>query len=90
MHDRLFDAHRRLEEADLRAYAEEVGLDVGRFRREMKEHAHAGRVREDLRSGLRSGVRGTPTFFINGIRHDAPNDFETLLAALEAAGEVEG
>jgi predicted DsbA family dithiol-disulfide isomerase len=90
MHDRLFDAHRRLEDADLRAYAEEVGLDVGRFRREMEEHAHAGRVREDLRSGLRSGVRGTPTFFINGIRHDAPNDFETLLAALEAAGEVEG
>jgi protein-disulfide isomerase len=90
MHDRLFDAHRRLEDADLRAYAEEVGLDVARFRREMEEHAHAGRVREDLRSGLRSGVRGTPTFFINGIRHDAPNDFETLLAALEAAGEVEG
>jgi protein-disulfide isomerase len=90
MHDRLFDAHRRLEDADLRAYAEEVGLDVGRFRREMEEHAHAGRVREDLRSGLRSGVRGTPTFFINGIRHDAPNDFETLLAALDAAGEVEG
>ncbi len=90
MHDRLFDAHRRLEDADLRAYAEEIGLDVGRFRREMEEHAHAGRVREDLRSGLRSGVRGTPTFFINGIRHDAPNDFETLLAALEAAGEVEG
>ena len=90
MHDRLFDAHRRLEDADLRAYAEEVGLDVARFRREMEEHAHAGRVREDLRSGLRSGVRGTPTFFINGIRHDAPNDFETLLAALDAAGEVEG
>jgi predicted DsbA family dithiol-disulfide isomerase len=89
MHDRLFDAHRRLEDADLRAYAEEVGLDVGRFRSEMEEHAHAGRVREDLRSGLRSGVRGTPTFFINGVRHDAPNDFETLLAALEAAGEVE-
>src|SRR5918997_145442 len=90
MHDRLFEAHRRLGDADLRAYAEEIGLDVGRFRREMEEHAHAGRLREDLRSGLRSGVRGTPTFFINGIRHDAPNDFETLLAALDAAGEVEG
>jgi protein-disulfide isomerase len=89
MHDRLFEAHRRLEDADLRGYAEEIGLDVGRFRKETEEHAHAGRVREDLRSGLRSGVRGTPTFYINGIRHDGPNDFESLLAALEAAGEVE-
>ena len=90
MHDRLFEVRRRLEDADLRGYAEEVGLDVRRFRREMEEHAHADRVREDLRSGLRSGVRGTPTFFINGIRHDGPNDFESLLAALEYAGEVEG
>jgi protein-disulfide isomerase len=90
MHDRLFEARRRLEDADLRGYAEEVGLDVERFRSEAEEHAYAGRVREDLRSGLRSGVRGTPTFFINGIRHEGPNDFETLLAALENAGEVEG
>jgi protein-disulfide isomerase len=90
MHDRLFEARRRLEDADLRGYAKEIGLDVERFRRETEEHAHAGRVREDLRSGLRSGVRGTPTFFINGIRHDGPNDFETLLAALENAGEAEG
>jgi protein-disulfide isomerase len=90
MYDRLFEARRRLEDADLRRYAEEFGLDVERFRRETEEHAHAGRVREDLRSGLRSGVRGTPTFFINGIRHDGPNDLETLLAALENAGEVEG
>ena len=90
MHDRLFEARRKLEDADLRGYAEEIGLDVERFWRETEEHDHAGRVREDLRSGLRSGVRGTPTFFINGIRHDGPNDFETLLAALENAGEVEG
>ena len=89
MHDRLFEARRRLGEADLRGYAEEIGLDVGRFESEMEEHAHASRVREDLRSGLRSGVRRTPTFFIDGLRHDGSGGFETLLAALEAAGEVE-
>jgi protein-disulfide isomerase len=90
MHDRLFEAHRRLEDADLERYAAEVGLDVERFEKEMEEHAHAGRVREHLRSGLRSGVRGTPTFFINGARHDGARDFETLLAALEAAREARG
>jgi protein-disulfide isomerase len=90
MHDRLFEAHRRLEKADLKRYAGEVGLDVERFERETEEHAHAGRVREDLRSGLRSGVRGTPTFFINGVRHDGSHNFEALLAALEAAGEAKG
>ena len=86
MHDRLFEAHRRLGEEDLLRYAEEIRLDVRRFGREMAEHAHAGRVRRDLESGLLSGVPGTPTFFINGVRHDGSHDFETLLAALEGAG----
>ena len=90
MHDRLFEAHRRLEDANLKRYAGEVGLDVERFELETEEHAHAGRVREDLWSGLKSGVRGTPTFFINSVRHDGSRDFETLLAALEAAGEPRG
>jgi protein-disulfide isomerase len=40
---------------------------------------------KDFRSGIRSGVNGTPTFFINGVRHDAPWDLPTLLAAVEAA-----
>ncbi len=85
MHDRLFEAHRRLGEEDLLRYAEEIGLDVGRFEREMGGHVYSGRVRRDLESGLRSGVPGTPTFFINGIRHDGSYNFETLLAALEGA-----
>jgi predicted DsbA family dithiol-disulfide isomerase len=67
-------------------YAEEIGLDVKRFGREMAEHAHAGRVRRDLESGLLSGVPGTPTFFMNGVRHDGSHGFETLLAALVGAG----
>jgi protein-disulfide isomerase len=44
-------------------------------------------VREDFRSGVSSGVNGTPTFFINGVRHDASYDAETLLAALERAAK---
>ncbi len=59
--------------------------DLARFDREMAEHAHAGRAREDVLSGARSGVNGTPTFFINGVRHDGDYEFGTLLAAIERA-----
>ena len=51
---------------------------------------YAGRVREDFMSGVRSGVNGTPTFFINGRRHDASYDLETLLAAIDAASPEGG
>ena len=85
MHDMLFDNQRALEDEDLTRYAAELGLDTARFGRELAGHAHAHRVNEDVRSGLKSGVRGTPTFFVDGIRHDGPNDLATLRAAVERA-----
>jgi protein-disulfide isomerase len=85
MHDMLFDNQRALEDEDLRRYASELGLDMARFDRELAEHAHVHRVNEDVRSGLKSGVQGTPTFFADGLRHDGPNDLATLRAALEEA-----
>jgi protein-disulfide isomerase len=85
MHDLLFENQRRLSDEDLRAYAEKLGLDVGMFDEDLAEHAHAERVREDFMSGVRSGVNGTPTFYINGVRYDDSYDVETLLAALERA-----
>jgi protein-disulfide isomerase len=85
MHDVLYENQRHLEDENLRAYAEQLGLDVERFGNELAEHVHAPRVREDFMSGVRSGVNGTPTFFINGARHDDSYELETLLAALERA-----
>jgi protein-disulfide isomerase len=85
MHDVLYENQRHLEDEDLRAYAEQVGLDVERFGKELAEHVHAARVREDFMSGVRSGVNGTPTFYINGARHDDSYELEVLLAALESA-----
>src|SRR5262245_9704714 len=87
MHDYLYEHQRHLEGADLHAYAEAVGLDVDRFDRELAQHAHADRVREDFMSGVHSGVNGTPSFYISGQRHDASYDLDTLLAALERAAE---
>ena len=85
MHDVLYENQRHLEDDDLRGYAEQLGLDAERFAGELAEHVHAPRVREDFMSGVRSGVNGTPTFFINGVRHDDSYELETLLAALERA-----
>ena len=74
-----------LADRDLTAYAAAVGLDVERFEREMVAQTYRDRVRADFMSGVRSGVNGTPSFFINGRRHNDSYDLETLLAAIEAA-----
>ncbi len=70
MHDLLYENQKNLRDQDLRAYAEKLGLDVELFDKELSEHVHAERVHEDFMSGVRSGVNGTPTFYINGSRHD--------------------
>ena len=62
-----------------------LALDEARVQRELASHMHAPRVREDFLSGVRSGVNGTPTFFINGIRHDASWDVDTLEEVLRAS-----
>jgi protein-disulfide isomerase len=90
MHDLLYENQSRLRDQDLHAYAEKLQLDVEPFDEEMADHVHAERVREDFMSGVRSGVNGTPTFYINGARHDGSYDVETLLAALERAGVRDG
>jgi protein-disulfide isomerase len=82
MHDTLYENQSKLENEDLHRYAEKLGLDVQRFDRELAEHVYAARVHEDFLSGVRSGVNGTPTFYVNGVRHDDSYDPETLIAAL--------
>jgi protein-disulfide isomerase len=85
MHDLLFAHQDALEPADLRRYAEELGLDVDRFWEEVRSRAHARRIAEDVRSAEESGVAGTPTFFVNGRRHQGAYDAETLGAAVRLA-----
>jgi protein-disulfide isomerase len=85
MHDKMFANQQALANGYLVEYADGLGLDTSRFLRDMSSHAYAERVREDFMSGMQSGVNGTPTFFINGVRHDGPWDVETLLTAVEKA-----
>lgn len=85
MHDMLYENQDALEDEDLVRYARALHLDVPRFVKEMEAGTYTERVREDFRSGVRSGVNGTPTFFINGARHDGAYDLASLLAAIEEA-----
>jgi protein-disulfide isomerase len=84
MHDMLFEHQRSLLDRHLVGYAAAVGLDAAVFEEELRAHTYNARVREDFLSGVRSGVNGTPTFFINGVRFDDSWDPDTLTAALEA------
>ncbi len=86
MQDLLFDHQDALRPDDLIAYAERIGLDVERFTNDLREHAGATRVAEDVDSADLSGVSGTPTFFINGRRHYGAYDIATLSAAVRTAG----
>jgi protein-disulfide isomerase len=83
MHDALFNNQDALDDEDLVRYAAAIGLDESRFTTELAGHVHAARVREDFMGGVRSGVNGTPTFFINGARHDGSFALGALLAAIE-------
>jgi protein-disulfide isomerase len=85
MHDYLYEHQTALADRSLEQYAGAVGLDVDRFDRDMTGQLYTDRVREDFVGGVRSGVNGTPTFFINGVRHDGSYDLATLLDALERA-----
>jgi len=90
MHDVLFENQDALEDADLATYAETLALDADRLVTEVETGAYIGRVREDFKSGIRSGVNGTPTFFINGRRYDGPPDAETLIAVFNELLAVRG
>ena len=85
MHDKLLEHQDELSPRDIMRYAEELGLDVERFHEELMEHDHGGRVTDDVDSADASGVAGTPSFFINGQRHQGAYDVGTLTAAVRAA-----
>lgn len=85
MHALLFKHQRMLAQGGLADIAAEAGLDMERFRRDMERHAFVERVRHDMRSGVASGVQGTPTFFINGVRYTESWRPEALLDALRSA-----
>ena len=84
MHDLLFARAAALTEPDLLGYVAELGLDADRVAAELASGVHGPRVQRDVGTAARSGVNGTPTFFVNGRRHNGPFDLAALRAALDA------
>jgi protein-disulfide isomerase len=85
MHDVLFENQAHLDAQHLRAYAERLGLDMARYTAEMDDEIYLQRVREHMESGKGSGVRGTPTFFVNGRILDVSFGLRALFDAVEEA-----
>src|SRR5208282_4267457 len=85
MHDRLFENQPRLGEALFMDLGEKRKLSTTALRQALEQGAFEARVRADFKGGVRSGVNGTPTFFINGHRHDGSFEFETLVSAIHRA-----
>jgi Na+/H+ antiporter NhaA len=85
MHDLLLDHQGALTARNLVGYAGELGLDTGRFAADLRRHAGAAKIASDQDSADLSGVSGTPTFFINGMRHHGAYDIGTLSTAVRSA-----
>jgi len=85
MHDMLYAHQRALDDQHLAEYVALLGVPTSEVKRALAQHAYADRIREDFMSGVRSGVNGTPSFFINGLRHDGSYERDELLAAIAEA-----
>ncbi len=88
MHDLIFENQQRLGGELYLELAGELGLAVEALQSALESGKYEDRVAADFKGGVRSGVNGTPTFYINGHRHDAPFDYEDLAQAIEAASSA--
>jgi protein-disulfide isomerase len=83
MHDYLFEHQKALDDHHLLEYAQKVGLDIDRFKKEMSGDIYAPLINESLRNGIDSGVEGTPTFFVNGVHYEDSWDLDTFSNVLK-------
>ena len=87
MHDKLYENQFDLSAESIAIYAEQVGLDMERFVREVNDQTYSKRIKHDFQGGVMSGVNGTPSLFINGERYDGDRDARSIVAALKAVSK---
>ncbi|MBE9035563.1 DsbA family protein [aff. Roholtiella sp. LEGE 12411] len=85
MHDTLFAHNRRLENGYLVEYANDLGLDIPQFLKELSKQVHVDRINEDIESGCKSGITAAPALFINNIRYAGRWKMAELMTAIVAA-----
>jgi protein-disulfide isomerase len=88
MHDALYENQDRLDGKNILVIAEKLGLDMEKFASDVQARKFKERVKTDFMSGVKSGVNGTPSFFINGVRYDESWDEQTLIETLESLAET--
>jgi len=84
MHDSLYENQKRLSLTLMFELADYHGLSISDLQEALERHEFRPRIRGDFMGGVRSGVNGTPTFFINGVRHDGSYNFEDLVSAIDS------
>jgi protein-disulfide isomerase len=82
MHEYLFEHQKALDDGHLLEYAQKIGLEIHKFKNEVSRHLYAPLIEQSLKGGIDSGVEGTPTFFINGVRYEDSWDLKTLSQTL--------
>jgi protein-disulfide isomerase len=90
MHDLLFEHQKSLGPQALASYAKKLALDTERFEKDINSGTPAAKVKRDFQTGLMSGVNGTPSLFVNGLRYDDAVDEESLLAFLRSFAAENG
>ncbi len=88
MHNQIYTNQDVLDIDHLYGFAKTIGLDMERFDRDMADETYEDKIHADFQSGVRSGVNGTPTLFINGNRYDGPIDARAIREALEEAYQM--
>ncbi len=84
MHDFLYEHQATLGNSSVAiGYAKKLGLDTQRFEHEIAQHVYQKRIKDDFMGGVRSGINGTPTFYVNGVRHDEDAIAKALIDALK-------
>lgn len=87
MHDLLYQQSPALSTQDLMRYAQQIGLDLNTFQSALQNDTYRQEIESDVRSGLESGVQGTPTFFVNGSLYQGPAQPDAMAQAInETAG----
>jgi len=89
MHDALFENQSRLSITTIFLIGAELGLPETAIRNALETGQYRNKVRSDFMGGVSSGVNGTPAFFINGVRHDGPYDYASLVSAIRMRSAVD-
>lgn len=84
MHDLLYANQKALADADLEKYAQQVGLDMGKYRACVKSPEAKALVDSDMAGGISKGVEATPMFFVGGSKVLGAQPFDKFKAVIDS------